>query len=243
MFKRSSRPAGKLKVRNSSKNSEIKNIETPLPLPNKLKGEVTIIRKSDPIIQKTNNRLKKLDVIIISVNYNDYLLVSLSHNIKIFENITVVTSSDDLMCQKICDKFGVNCIITDVMYENGAKFNKGKAINKGIESINDPDFILLLDADIIVNSGINIDELVEDELSRSTSWGCRCPKRWPLNIAAPLTGGAPIRLALSRCFAAIPALCRSARSWRCFSFSLRFTPRSGPFGARPISDGPRRWWA
>ena len=38
---------------------------------------------------------------------NDYLLVSLSHNIKIFENITVVTSSDDLMCQKICEKFGV----------------------------------------------------------------------------------------------------------------------------------------
>ena len=171
MFKRSSRPAGKLKVRNSSKNSEIKNIETPLP--NKLKGEVTIVRKSDSIIQNSNNILKKLDVIIVSVNYNDYLLVSLSHNIKIFNNITVVTSPDDLMCQKICEKFGVNFIVTDVMYENDAKFNKGKAINKGIESINEPDFILLLDADIIVNSEINIDELVEDVFYTSDRWICK----------------------------------------------------------------------
>ena len=173
MFKRSSRPAGKLKVRNSSKNSELKIIETPLPLPDKLKGEITIVRKSDPIIQNSNNILKKLDVIIVSVNYNDYLLVSLSHNIKIFENITVVTSSDDLMCQKICEKFGVNCIITDVMYENGAKFNKGKAINKGIESIIEPDFILLLDADIIVNDKIKLENIIDDNFYISDRWLCK----------------------------------------------------------------------
>ena len=173
MFKRSSRPAGKLKVRNISNNSEIKNIKTPLPLPDKLKGEITIVRKSDPIIQKPSNGLKKLDVIIISVNYNDYLLVSLSHNIKIFENITVVTSSDDLMCQKICEKFGVNCIITDVMYENDAKFNKGKAINKGIESIIEPDFILLLDADIIVNDRIKLENIIDDNFYISDRWLCK----------------------------------------------------------------------
>ena len=172
MFKRSSRTSGKLKITKSIKDRS-GNTERSLLLPDKLKGETTIIRKSDPIKQKKSNRLKKLDVIIISVNYNDYLLISLSHNIKIFNNITVVTSSDDLMCQKICEKFGVNCIITDVMYENEAKFNKGKAINKGIESIIDPDFILLLDADIIVNSEINIDELVEDGFYTSDRWICR----------------------------------------------------------------------
>jgi hypothetical protein len=110
---------------------------------------------------------KKLDVIIVSVNYNDFLLLSLENNVKIFENITVVTSSSDFFCQKICEKFGVNCIVTDIMYENGAIFNKGKGINEGIKSILNPDYILLLDADILVMENIDIDALDEKTLYTS----------------------------------------------------------------------------
>ena len=110
---------------------------------------------------------KKLDVIIVSVNYNDFLIVSLENNIRFFDRITVVTSSSDFLCQKICKKFGVNCVVTDKMYENGAVFNKGKAINKGIKSISNPDYILLLDADILVMENIDIDTLDEKTLYTS----------------------------------------------------------------------------
>ena len=110
---------------------------------------------------------KKLDVIIVSVNYNDFLIVSLENNIRFFDRITVVTSSSDFLCQKICKKFGVNCVVTDNMYENGAVFNKGKAINKGIKSISNPDYILLLDADILVVENIDIDALDEKTLYTS----------------------------------------------------------------------------
>lgn len=119
------------------------------------------------IIPSKRVGIKKLDVIIVSVNYNDFLIVSLENNIDIFENITVVTSSSDFLCQKICEKFGVNCVVTDVMYENNAVFNKGKAINEGIRSIPDPDYILLLDADILVMEQINLDLLEEDVLYTS----------------------------------------------------------------------------
>ena len=105
---------------------------------------------------------RKLDVIIVSVNYNDFLLISLENNSKIFENITVITSSNDFLCQKICEKFKVKCIVTDVMYEDGALFNKGKAINEGIRSIVDPDYILLLDADIVVIDKIDANSLEDD---------------------------------------------------------------------------------
>ena len=113
----------------------------------------------EPIVE-VKNKIKTPSVIIVSVNYNDYLLVSLSNNIKYFEDITVVTSSDDLMCHKICDRFKVKCIITDRMYEDGALFNKGKAINDGIKSISNPEWILLLDADIVITEKI---DLVEDK--------------------------------------------------------------------------------
>ena len=114
------------------------------------------IENNETII--TKKEIYKLSVIIVSVNYNDYLLVSLSNNIKYFEDITVVTSSDDLVCQKICDIFGVKCVITDRIYEDGASFNKGKAINDGIKSIDNPDWILLLDADIVLTKKIDIND-------------------------------------------------------------------------------------
>lgn len=107
---------------------------------------------------------RKIDVVIVSVNYNDFLLISLERNSKIFENITVVTSSSDFICKKICNKFGVKCVVTDIMYEDGALFNKGKAINAGIRSISDPDYILLLDADILVMNKIYLDYLDDESL-------------------------------------------------------------------------------
>ena len=94
--------------------------------------------------------LSKINVIIVSVNYNDFLPITLENNIKIFDSITVVTSINDKECQKICQKFNVNCVVTERMYDNGASFNKGKAINEGIKSLLNPNWILLLDADIIV---------------------------------------------------------------------------------------------
>jgi GR25 family glycosyltransferase involved in LPS biosynthesis len=133
----------------------------------KNKSDITVKKsKSSPRIQPTQ-RSKKLDVIIISVDYNDYLILTLEENSKIFDNITVVTSTSDTICQKICEKFGVRCVITDKMYEENAIFNKGKAINEGIKSIENPDLILLLDADIIVENKINLEVLSDDILYTS----------------------------------------------------------------------------
>jgi hypothetical protein len=120
--------------------------------------------KIDRAINTINKtyRNRKIDIIIVSVNYNDYLLVTLSNNIKYHYNITVVTSEDDLLCHKICDNFNVKCVVSDRIYENGAKFNKGKAINDGIRTINNPDFILILDADIVLTERIDMSSLCDD---------------------------------------------------------------------------------
>ena len=109
-------------------------------------GQKILIKKGI----KSIPHLSKIDVIIVSVDYNDFLPITLENNTKIFDNITVVTSINDEECQKICQDFNVNCVVTERMYENGASFNKGKAINEGIKSLLNPNWILLLDADIIV---------------------------------------------------------------------------------------------
>ena len=118
-------------------------------------NKVNITNKMDQKILikrgvKDTSHLNNIDVIIVSVNYNDFLQITLENNTKIFKNITVVTSINDTECQKICERFNVNCVVTERMYEDGASFNKGKAINDGIKSLLNPNWILLLDADIIV---------------------------------------------------------------------------------------------
>lgn len=132
-----------------------------------------IIRKKGELVKTEKPKLsKKLDIIVVSVNYNDFLITTLKTNLLNFENVTVVTSSEDKLCQEICKKYGVNIVITDVMYENDAKFNKGKAINSAINSLIDPGFILLIDADIIIKNSINTDNLDFDVLYTSDRWMC-----------------------------------------------------------------------
>jgi hypothetical protein len=118
--------------------------------------------------KQVSTPLTKIDVVIVSVDYNDFLSITINSIVNLF-NITVVTSPNDITCQELCKKYGVNCVITERMYENGAIFNKGKAINEGLKSIKNPDWILLLDADIylkpdfldvVKNSNLNINTLV-----------------------------------------------------------------------------------
>jgi GR25 family glycosyltransferase involved in LPS biosynthesis len=136
-------------------------------------GIISFTNDSESIIKKPTvsttptKRSKKLDVIIVSVDYNDLLILTLQKNKRIFHNITVVTSKTDQKCKEICDKFGVSCIQSDIMYDNNSTFNKGKAINVGINSIENPDLILLLDADIIVENDINLHDLNDKYLYTS----------------------------------------------------------------------------
>lgn len=113
-------------------------------------------------IVKIASRERKLDVVIVSVDYNDVLDITLERNSKIFESIVVVTSNSDSECDRICRKHGVKVVKTDCMYSGGASFNKGKAINLGMASIENPDVVLLLDADVIVEDMPDLSSINEN---------------------------------------------------------------------------------
>jgi hypothetical protein len=129
------------------------------------------IRVNKPAILeiKENVISNKLDVVIVSVNYNDYLKISLENNTKIFDNITVVTSEDDIKCQEICKTYGVNCVICDDILKDGI-INKSMGLNKGINSLNNPDWILILDGDIIVSNKIETQNLDYKNLYTNSRW-------------------------------------------------------------------------
>lgn len=89
-----------------------------------------------------------IEGIIICVNYSDFLTHTLPHNRNQFDNLVVVTDTKDIKTKKLCDYYHVKCLQTDIFYENGNQFNKGAAINYALQSLQQKDWVIHLDADI-----------------------------------------------------------------------------------------------
>ena len=92
---------------------------------------------------------------LVSVNYSDYLELTLPYNTKQFDELIVLTIESDKTCQEVCSKYSnVKCLVFPdrILKKNGKTFNKGALINKGFEYLNEigySDWLVMTDADII----------------------------------------------------------------------------------------------
>lgn len=89
-----------------------------------------------------------LEAVIVCVNYSDFLAHTLPYNKHHFNKIVVVTDSKDTATKRLCEYHHVECIVTDVFYDGGDVFNKGKAINEGLKRLSNKGWVVQLDADI-----------------------------------------------------------------------------------------------
>ena len=139
---------------------------------NKIDSSVRGFRRKVKDVRNNKGEIKpKLDVILVSVDYNDYLDKSLYHNTKIFKNITIITHPDDAQCVNICNKYGVNYLLSDDISKNKT-INKSLGLNKILESLENPDWVLIIDADIIINKEIDINHLNKEYLYTSGRYIC-----------------------------------------------------------------------
>jgi glycosyltransferase involved in cell wall biosynthesis len=92
----------------------------------------------------------KIQTIITCVNYSDYLSETLPFNKRHFDELIIVTTPEDVETQKVCANLKVPFVTTNSFYDNGASFNKGRGINFGIQWLQNPDWILHMDADIVL---------------------------------------------------------------------------------------------
>lgn len=103
-------------------------------------------------------------LLLVSVNYSDYLKITLSHNHLYFNKIIIVTVESDTECQQLCSKYhNVVCVVVDdcVLKTNNRVFNKGAVLNKGFEHLDKMGWggwTVITDADIIFPK--NIRELI-----------------------------------------------------------------------------------
>lgn len=90
----------------------------------------------------------RIEAIIICVNYSDFLAHTLPNNKQHLDKIIVVTDTKDTATKNLCTMYNIECLQTDVFYENGEKFNKGKGINAGLDKLSKLDWVVTIDADI-----------------------------------------------------------------------------------------------
>lgn len=94
--------------------------------------------------------MNKVEAIIVCKDYSDFLEHTLPENLSQLDDIIVVTHKDDKATQAVCNKNSVHFITTDAFEEYGHVFNKGQAINVGLDQLRGEDWILHLDADIVL---------------------------------------------------------------------------------------------
>jgi hypothetical protein len=101
----------------------------------------------------------RVETVIVSVGYGDFLRESLRENLPHLDQVIVMTSPDDEETQKVCRHHSVQYIATSDYTRHGTQntevlggemFNKGRLIRRGFDQISAKDWVLHLDADIIL---------------------------------------------------------------------------------------------
>ncbi len=92
----------------------------------------------------------RIDAVIVCKDYGDFLEQTLGENVHQLDDVVVVTHPGDSKTQAVCTKYSVDCVKTEIFNEYGNNFNKGSAVNVGLDHIKGGDWILHLDADIVL---------------------------------------------------------------------------------------------
>ena len=103
-------------------------------------------------ISKNNKSIKPkyLEGVMVCVDLGEQLKQTLHKNVDYFDSLVIVTTSDDTKTQEIVKQTGATLVISDSCYNNGDSFNKGNMINSGLEQMELKDWVLFIDADIIL---------------------------------------------------------------------------------------------
>ena len=92
----------------------------------------------------------RIESVITCVDYADFLAETLPHNRHLFDRLVVVTSPEDKSTQRVCEYWNVKCIPTDTFRSRWGEFNKGAAINEGLAALTKSDWLVHMDADMLL---------------------------------------------------------------------------------------------
>lgn len=94
--------------------------------------------------------------IIVSVDFADFLAVTLPWNKHHFDRVLVITHPEDEATLRVCSENQVDVLQTEMFHWKRAHFNKWAAVEFGLDYIGKTGWITLLDADIMIPQVVQI---------------------------------------------------------------------------------------
>jgi glycosyltransferase involved in cell wall biosynthesis len=91
----------------------------------------------------------RLEAVTTCVGFDDLLDETLKRNMPHVDTMIVVTNHSDKRTQQVARKHGATCVPTDLFYKDGRHFNKGAAINAGLDYFRYHGWRLHFDSDIV----------------------------------------------------------------------------------------------
>ena len=91
----------------------------------------------------------KIECVTVSVGYGDFLAETIRENLPVLDNLVIVTGTDDYKTIQVCRKHSVHCVTSNEYARNGS-FNKYRLMQRALDQIGGQNWILILDADIIL---------------------------------------------------------------------------------------------
>jgi Glycosyltransferase like family 2 len=91
----------------------------------------------------------RIEAVIVCVGYGDFLAATLPENLPLLDDVVIVTSPDDEETRAVCRKHSVHHVISNDHRRDGP-FNKARMIQRGFDQIGGQDWVLHLDADIVL---------------------------------------------------------------------------------------------
>ncbi len=102
--------------------------------------------------------------IVVCVNYDDLLKITLERNMRHLDECVVVTSYEDAqtfaLVQDVASRCNVHLLQTNAFYRYGAKFNKGLAMEEGFDILGRTGWIIVWDADTLFPEHMPIREMI-----------------------------------------------------------------------------------
>lgn len=96
-----------------------------------------------------NLKRDKLRAIMVCVNYADLLEHTLPYNRHHFSDVMIVTTPADKETIKIALRNKCLLTLTESFYDNGADFNKWKAVEEGLDNFGRVGWLCNMDADVL----------------------------------------------------------------------------------------------
>jgi len=120
-----------------------------------------------------------MKAITVCVEYDDLLAITLPRNAKYFSDIVVVTTLNDFRTQRVvADVHNARCFLTELFFYDGAKFNKGLALEHGFDVLGRDGWICVFDPDTLFPSNMQLPELQIGHLYSPKRRILSDPKSW-----------------------------------------------------------------